>query len=173
MYSNDACDYLNNEFFKIRTGRITPAVFDGIKVEAYGDLMPLNQVALIQILDAKTTLIKPFDKGLIKDIAAAVNKSTLGVNAIVDAEFVKISFPSITEETRIRNVKKCKEILEQSKVKIRKGREEVKALIKQAEATTSEDSIFYFNEELDKITKLANAKLEEIFAKKEQELLKV
>jgi ribosome recycling factor len=173
MYSSDAYDYLNNEFFKIRTGRVTPAVFDGIRVEAYGDLMPLNQVALIQILDARTTLIKPFDKGLLKDIATAVNKSTLGVNAVVDAEFVKISFPPITEETRIRNVKKCKELLEQSKVKIRKGREEVKALIKQAEATTSEDSIFYFNEELDKITRLANAKLEEIFTKKEQELLKV
>ncbi|GMO13436.1 MAG: ribosome recycling factor [Mycoplasmoidaceae bacterium] len=173
MYSSDAMDYLNNEFFKIRTGRITPSIFDGIKVEAYGALAPINQVANIQILDAKTTLIKPFDKSILKEIVSALNKSTLGVTASLDTDFVKINFPPITEETRIRNVKKCKELLEQAKLKVRKGREEVKSMIKKAEDSVGEDTIFQFNQDLDKLTKSANTKLEEMFSKKEQELLKV
>jgi ribosome recycling factor len=134
--------------------------------------MPLNQISNVQIVDARTALIKPFDKTILKDISAALNVANLGVSPMLDAEFVKLSFPPITEENRMKNVKKCKEILEQAKVRIRKVREDVKNQYKNAEGV-SEDIIFHFNEELDKITKLYNTKLEEIYASKEGELLKI
>jgi ribosome recycling factor len=170
---NEASEYLEEEYFKIRTGRILPSFFDGIKVEAYGDLMPLNQVASIQILDARTTIIKPFDKSLLKDIASAINKSNLGVNPQQEIDHVKLNFPPITEETRQKNVKKCKELLEQAKLKIRKGREEIKNYLTKIKTEISEDDFFYFGDELDKSTKIFNTKLEEIFSKKQVELLKV
>jgi ribosome recycling factor len=134
--------------------------------------MSLNQISSIQILDAKTCIIKPYDKEIIKEIISAISNSNLGVNPIADVEFVKINFPSITEETRIKNVKKCKEILEQAKIKLRKVREEVRDIVKK-EKTLSEDNIRFFNEEIDKITKLYITKLDDIFVKKEQELMKV
>ncbi|MDR2636490.1 MAG: ribosome-recycling factor [Mycoplasmataceae bacterium] len=173
LYINEAANYLNDEYFKIRSGRISPSVFDDIKVEVYGDFLLLNQVANIQIVDATTVFIKPYDKSSLKDIATAISKSSLNVNPVIDVEFIKIKFPPITEETRLLNVKRCKEYLEQAKSKIRKGREEIKLIIKKNTSSLSEDDVFYFNGELDKETKNANSLLENIFNKKQQELLKI
>jgi ribosome recycling factor len=134
--------------------------------------MVLNQISNIQVVDARTVLIKPFDKSLLKDINTALSTANLGANPVLDSEFVKLSFPPSTEENRMKNVKKCKEILEQAKVRIRKVREDVKGQYKDVDGI-SEDVIFHFNEELDKITKLYNTKLEEVYNKKESELLKI
>jgi ribosome recycling factor len=135
--------------------------------------LPLNQVANVQIVDARTVFLKPYDKSILKEIATSISKSTLGVNPIADIDYIKLSFPAITEETRLSNVKKCKEYLEQAKTKVRKAREDIKTLIKKNATAISEDDVFYFNSELDKETKIANNKLEEMFNKKQQELLKI
>jgi ribosome recycling factor len=97
-------------------------------VEAYGELMPLNQVGNIQLLDARTVIVKLYDQSQSKAVVSALAIANLGVNPVADSNGVKLSFPPITEETRKVNVKKCKETMEQAKVRIRQVREETKAM---------------------------------------------
>ncbi|MDR2653780.1 MAG: ribosome recycling factor [Mycoplasmataceae bacterium] len=170
--NEEAIEFLNNEFDKIRSGRVNPSIFNGLKPEVYGDFMPLQQIANVQIIDARTVFIKPFDKGVIKEIYSCINKSNIGVNPIMEEGYIRLNFPQITEEVRIKNVKNAKVILEKAKTKIRSNREEARKKIKQL-TSISEDLIKTYNDEIDNITKTYNTKLEKLFEEKEKELLKV
>jgi ribosome recycling factor len=143
-----------------------------VKVEAYGERMNLNQVANLQIVDARQILIKPYDRSQMHDIAKAITNSPLNVTPQVNADSVRIIFPSQTEENRLTNVKKAKEILEVAKQKLRNVRKEVQDQYKKLQGV-SEDLIHYFEEELNNITKEYNNKLETIFNNKQQELMKL
>jgi len=172
LYFGEVIEYINGQYDKIRSGRVNPNIFNDITVDAYGEITPLKHVASIQIVDARTVFIKPFDKNLINEISSSLIKSNLGVNPTLDIDYVKLSFPPITEETRKVNVRKCKEILEQAKIKVRGIREELRNNVK-AQEGVSEDLIVQLNNEIDKITKEKNLILEQIFDKKEEELLKI
>jgi ribosome recycling factor len=134
--------------------------------------MPLNQVATLQLVDARQVLIKPFDKGTVKDIVTALNNSNIGASPQLNGDTVRIIFPPITEETRKINVKRAKELMEQAKVRIRNIRQPIQAKYKKI-PNISEDTLRYFEEELNKVTKEYNVKLEELYGKKEGELLKI
>jgi ribosome recycling factor len=135
--------------------------------------MSLNQIANLQIVDARQILIKPYDRNQLHDIAKAITTSPLNINPQVNADSIRLIFPSQTEENRKQNVKKAKEILEGAKVKLRNVRKEVQDKYKKVKDSVSEDLIRYFEEELNKITKDYSSKLENIFVKKEQELMKI
>jgi len=172
LYFAEVIEYINAQYDKIRSGRVNPNIFNDITVDAYGAITPLKHVASIQVVDARTVFIKPFDKNLINEISSSLIKSNLGVNPVPDIDYVKLSFPPMTEDGRRANVKKCKEILEQAKIKVRGIREELRNNVKTQEGV-SEDLIVLLNNEIDKITKEKNLILEQMFNKKQEELLKI
>jgi ribosome recycling factor len=163
---------MDDEYSRIRSGRVSLNILDVVKVEAYGEMMSLNQIANMQIVDARQILIKPYDRSQMHDIAKAITASPLNINPQINADNIRLIFPSQTEENRRQNVKKAKEILETAKQKLRNVRKEVQDKYKKLDGV-SEDLIRYFEEELNKITKLHNTKLEEQFAKKEKELMTI
>jgi ribosome recycling factor len=163
---------MDNEYDKIRSGRVNLAIFNGIKVEAYGEKMPLNQLANFQVVDARQVLIKPYDKELCKSLMGELNDAKIGGNIQLNVDHVKIIFPPVTEENRKQNVKKAKEILEQTKVKIRNVRQDVQNKFKKNK-DISDDLIKFFEDELNKITKKTNQNIENTYVIKEKELLSI
>lgn len=170
--ANQKIIWMQDELSKIRSGRVNLNIFNDVLVEAYGELLPLNQVANMQIVDARNLVIKAYDKSQLIAISNGILKANLGVTPIVNGDNVRITFPPQTEENRIINVKRAKEILEQAKAMIRNVRHDVQDKIKKTDGV-SEDLIKYFQNELDKITKEYNQKLESIFIAKEQELMRM
>lgn len=163
--------WLDIEFSKIKSGRPNPNIFNDVLVGAYGDeKIPLFQLANISAVDAFQIIIKPYDKSLLKVIAKALTESKLEVNPQVNPDYIRIVFAPLTEETRKELVKKSKVLLENAKIKVRDVRQMVQAKYKKNKEL-SLDTIKYFEEELNKVTKNANKILEDMFAKKEKSLL--
>jgi len=169
---NKTKEYLSSEFNKIRSGRVSPSIFDKILVNAYDNMVPIKEIGMIQVLDARNVNIKLYDKNLVKELASAISNSNLGVNPVVDDGFIRISFPQITEEVRMKNVKQAKVIFEQAKNKIRTIREDLRNELKKTTGL-SEDLSKQLMDELDKLTKEGNSKLQKMFDDKEAELLKL
>lgn len=163
-------EWLQNEFAKINSGRVNPNMFNNLKVQAYGEWTPLIQLANVSAVDARQLLIKPYDRGIIKDVAKALAESEYHVNPQVNPDCIRIIFAPLTEETRREAVKKAKEHFNTAKEKIRSVRQTVQAKYKK-DKDISDDDIRYYEDQLNKVTKAANAKLEEIFAKKEKDLM--
>lgn len=165
-------EWVESEFNKIRTGRANPSILDSVRVDYYGNPTRLIEISNISIPDARTIVIKPYEKNMINEIASAITKANLGFNPLVDADCVRINFPSPTEETRKLSVKKIKEILESGKVQIRNVRKEAMDKLKKDEELR-EDDVKNFEKKIDDITKKYNLKLDEIFSKKEKELMTI
>ncbi|MDD6145243.1 MAG: ribosome recycling factor [Mycoplasmataceae bacterium] len=163
-------NWLNNEYATLRSGRVNLNIFDRVKVLAYGEEMPLNQVANLQLASATQVIVKPYDRSQIKDIAKGISEANLNVNPQVSADSIRIIFPAPTEESRKINVKRAKEMLEEAKAKIRNVRKDVQGKYKNLK-DVSEDLIRYFEDELNKITKKYNNTLEGIYSSKEKELM--
>lgn len=168
-------EHLLGELGQMRTGRATPALVENIKVDAYGAPMEMKGVASISVLDAKTLIIEPWDKNLLKAIEKAIHESPIGINPVVDSKVVRLSMPVMTEETRKTLVKAMKEKLEEARVAARavreKARNEIVEMEKGGELT--EDEKFKLLEELDKLTKEYTEKIEEIGGQKEEEIMTV
>lgn len=162
--------YLQNEFQKINSGRVNPNMFNQLKVDAYGEKTPLIQLANVQAVDARQLLIRPYDRSLIKEIAKSLSESEFHVNPQVNPDCIRIIFAPLTEETRRESVKKAKEYYNQALQKIRSVRQDVQAKYKRA-PDVSPDDVRYFEDQLNKISKEANKKLEEIFTSKEKSLM--
>lgn len=170
--SKETEEWLRREFSGIRTGRATPAILDGIKVEAYGSDMPINQVANISVEDARILRISPWDSSVTKSIEKAIQVSDLGLSVTVDDKGLRVFFPDLTSERRLALIKLSKQKLEDAKVTQRSERErEIKELDKlQKEKQISEDEQFRLKADLQKMLDDANKTLEEIFTKKEKEI---
>ena len=117
--------YFESEVATLRTGRATPALLESIKVEAYGENNALKNVASIVIEDPKTLLVQPWDKGLIDAICKAIEASNMGSQPVVTKDSIRISLPSLTEERRKSLIKVLNEKAEETKISIRKSRDEV------------------------------------------------
>ena len=139
-------NWLNNEYATLRSGRVNLNIFDRVKVLAYGEEMPLNQVANLQLASATQVIVKPYDRSQIKDIAKGISEANLNVNPQVSADSIRIIFPAPTEESRKINVKRAKEMLEEAKAKIRNVRKDVQGKYKNLK-DVSEDLIRYFEDE--------------------------
>lgn len=162
--------WLQNEFAKINSRRVNPNMFNQLRIDAYGDKMPLVSLANVQAIDARTLVIKPYDRAMIKEIAKALAESEYRVNPQVNPDCIRIIFAPLTEETRKEAVKKAKEYFNQAMQKVRNVRQEVQSKYKKA-TDVSDDDIRYFEDQLNKVTKEFNKKLEEAFAKKEKDLM--
>ncbi len=166
-------DWLTKEFSGIRTGRATPMILDGVLVEAYGSKVPLKQSGTINIDDARTIRIIPYDMSQVKAIEKAISMANLGLSVGSDDRGVRVNFPELTVDRRTSLIKIAKERLEQSKVLIRKHRDEIVRDIddKEKKKEISEDEKFRAKTELQKLTDAENNKLEEHYSKKEKEIM--
>jgi ribosome recycling factor len=165
-------EWLRREYSSIRTGRATPAILDGVKVEAYGAEMPINQLANIAVEDARMIRISPWDMSQAKAIEKAISVSDLGLSVALDDKGLRVMFPELTSERRLSLVKIAKQKLEDARVRLRSEREKVLKDIekKEKEGGMSEDDKFRFKSELQKILDDTNKVLDEILAKKEKEI---
>jgi len=170
-----AVEALQNEFNTLRTGRASPALFDKIRVEYYGNPTPLNQVATISAPEARLVVIQPWDKSIIGDIEKAIQKSELSVNPSNDGKVIRISIPPLTEERRKEFVKIAKNMAEQSRVSIRNTRRDANDELKNAEkdGTISEDDLKRAEDEVQKLTDSYVAQVNDKLEEKEEEILEI
>ena len=166
---------LRNEFAKLRTGRASVALLDGLKVDVYGSLMPINQTATLGVSDSRTIVITPWDKSVIAEIERAVHKADLGLTPINDGKVVRISIPPLTEERRTDLVKVAKRVAEEQRVGIRNIRRDANEAVKktQKEGKISEDDLKKWESEIQKMTDVAVADIEKILANKDKEIMEV
>lgn len=160
------------EMKKVRTGRAHPDMLAGIKVEAYGQFMPLNQTANVTVSDATLLLVTPFDPANIGAISTAIRAdSSLGLNPADDGRVIRVPIPPLTEERRREIVKTASEKVEEAKVGIRNVREDARKDIK--EAKLPEDATKRAEKEIEDLTKEYNDKIESEFKAKEAEIMKI
>lgn len=165
-------DRFREEMKKVRTGRAHPDMLAGIKVEAYGQFMPLNQVANVTIGDATMLVITPFDPANINNISSAIRAdSTLGLNPSDDGRVVRVPIPPLTEERRKEIVKTASEKVEDAKIAIRNVREDARKDIR--EAKLPEDATKRAEKEIDDLTREYSDKIDEEFKNKESEIMKI
>lgn len=162
---------LEKRFATVRAGRANPSSLDGIAVEYYGSMTPLKQLATISVPEARQLLIKPFDRGCLKDIEKAILASNLGYNPGNDGETIRIIIPELTEERRRELVKQVKAISEEAKVAIRNIRREGIEAVSKLEV--SEDEVKGLEKDIQDIVNEYNKKVDSILKEKEQELLTV
>lgn len=166
---------LKNDLAKVRTGRASLTMLDGIRVEYYGTPTPLNQVAAMAVADPRLITIKPWEKALCADIEKAIKKSDLGLNPVSDGELVRVPIPSLTEERRRDLAKGIKRQGEDAKVGVRNHRRESKELLESAakDGDISEDVRDRALKDLQNATDAGVAKVDELISKKEKELMEV
>jgi ribosome recycling factor len=166
---------LEEEFNTLRTGRASPALFDKVRVEYYGNPTPINQVATISVPESRLVVIQPWDKAIIGDIEKAIQMSELSVNPSNDGKVIRISIPPLTEERRKEYVKIAKGMAEKSRVSIRNVRRDANEDLKkqQKDGTISEDDLKHGEDQVQKLTdsyvEQVNTELEE----KEAEILEI
>lgn len=166
---------LVHHFNKIRTGRAHPSLLDGIKVEYYGADTPLNQVANISVEDARTLTLSVWDRGMIPAVEKAIYKSDLGLNPVTAGEVIRIPMPMLTEETRRGFTRQAKQEAESARVSIRNARRDAMAMLKELvkDKEISEDDERRGQDEVQKLTDSYVAKIEQLLADKEADLMQI
>ncbi|HEY1654970.1 MAG TPA: ribosome recycling factor [Candidatus Tumulicola sp.] len=163
------------EFASIRTGRATPALLDRLHVEAYGQPVPLKQVAGVSVPDSRTLLVTAWDKGVVGDIRKAIEKSDLGLTPNVDGAAIRLSIPPLNEERRKELAKVVKKKAEDGKIAVRnvrhKAHDELKTQQKNGEIT--EDDNKRLQESLQKLTDRYVKEIDALVAAKEKEIMEV
>jgi ribosome recycling factor len=166
---------LRKEMGRVRTGRASLAILDGVRVNYYGAPTPLAQVASLSVPDARTILIQPWDSKVLGEIEKAIQKSDLGLTPLNDAKVVRINIPPLTEERRKELVKVIKRMEEECKVALRNLRREANEQLKTAkkDKQISEDDQFKSQDEVQKLIDKLIQKAEEIVKAKEKEVLEI
>ncbi len=166
--------HTQKEFKKIRAGKVDSSIFDNVNIVYYNNLTPLSQVASINIPDAKTILIKPWEKNIIKTIEKAITDQNFGFNPQNNGETIRINIPPLTEERRTSLLKQVKNEAEKSKIAIRNSRKNFKENIKKYKKEgLSEDEIKIIEEKLQKNTDEYIEKIDQLLLQKEKEMLTV
>ena len=167
-------EWLQKEYASIRTGQASPALLDSVRVESYGSMLPLNQVANVGIEDARTLRISPWDSSQVATIEQAIRDTDLGVSLATDSSGVRVIFPELTVERREQLLKLAKSKLEDARIAVRAARDETMKQIDKSEKAgdISEDEKFAQKEIAQDAIDATNKELEHLFSKKEQELKK-
>jgi ribosome recycling factor len=170
-----AVDLLSREFSGVRTGRASTALLDAVRVEAYGTMTPLNQMASVSVPDPKTLVIQPWDTSQISAIEKAILKSDLGITPGSDGKVVRLTMPTLTEERRKQLAKTVGKLAEEARVAIRNIRRDandhLKVLAK--DKKVSQDEERRGHDQIQKSTDRFVAKIDELTKKKEQEILAI
>jgi ribosome recycling factor len=168
-----AVEAIGRDFKKIRTGRASTALLDGIKVDCYDTQMPLEQVASLSAPEPRLLTIQPWDQSIIGEIEKSILKSELGLTPMNDGKLIRISIPPLTEERRKELAKLAKKMAEESKITIRNHRRDANEMLKQLknDKDMSEDDFFKAQDEVQKITDEFIEKIDNVTKKKEKEIL--
>lgn len=172
---NNALNALQNNLAQVRTGRANASILDGIMVDYYGQPTPINQMAAIKTPDAHQLAIEPWDKSQLGAIEKAINESDLGISPNNDGNAIRLPFPKLTEESRRELVKKCSQLAEESRVSIRNARRDGNNAVSQTikNENLSEDEERRGQDEVQKITDRFIKQVDEIFSKKEAEVMQI
>ena len=164
-----------SELTKIRTGRASLSLLDGIKVDAYGSPMPLNQVGTLTIPESRQIVIQPWDPQVMSAIEKAILKSDLGLTPVNDGKVIRINIPQLTEERRKELVKIVKKVAEEYRVAVRNHRREAIDTLKKQKKNKeiSEDELFKLQDEAQKETDTSIAKIDKVGGEKENEVMEV
>ena len=170
-----ALEALKRDFASIRTSRASLALLDDIMVNYYGTSTPLQQLASLSLPDSRQIAIQPWDQKIIPEIEKAIMKSDLGITPVNDGRIIRIHIPSLTEERRKQVVKIVKKKAEEAKVAIRNIRRDINEGLKKLEKENhlSEDDLKRSQDEIQKTTDIHTAKIDEILAYKEKEIMEV
>lgn len=168
-------EHLKDELAGLRTGRANVAMVENIMVDAYGGKMPLKGVASINIPDARTIVVDPWDKSLVKEVEGAIRNAGKNLNPVNEGSFLRISIAALTEESRKELAKLVGEKAESARIRGRHLRERIKDEILQAEEAKeiNEDQRFRLQDDLDKKIADLNAKIKEMAGEKEIEIMKI
>lgn len=166
---------LKREYSRLRTGRASISLLDGIRVSYYDTPTPLNQMASLAVPEPRLIVIQPWDKTAIEDIEKAILKSELGLTPMNDGKVIRISIPPLTEERRKELVKVARKMSEENKVAIRNIRRDANEMLKdlKKEKEISEDDLFRSQEEVQKATDQFISQVDELCAAKEKEILEI
>ena len=169
-----AVDHTAAELVKIRAGKAMPNLLDGVMVQYYGSPTPINQVSSVTTPDARTLAIKPFERNLISEIEKGIINSDLGLAPQNNGEIIILTIPALTTERRINLVKQAKGECETGKISIRSIRKDTnESLRKLQKDGAAEDAVKRAEDQVQKLTDQFSAKIEELLAKKEIDIMKV
>jgi ribosome recycling factor len=174
-HMDKALESLERDFRRLRTGRASVSLVDGIRVEYYGASTPLSQLATLTIPDPRTIMIQPWDTSVIGEVEKAILKSELGLTPMNDGKIIRINIPPLTTERRRELVKIVKKMAEEAKVAVRNIRRDANEMIKdlKKEKEISEDDQFRAQEETQKITDDLIKRIDAVYAAKEKEILEI
>lgn len=181
LYLDDAKDTMEGaikhliiELGKIRAGKASPQMLDGLQIEYYGSMTPLSNVATINTPDARTIAIKPFERKIINDIEKAIRNGNLGFAPSNDGEMIRISVPPLNEERRRELAKRAKNEVETAKINIRNIRQDANnALRKLTKEGVAEDLVKLSEDRVQQLTNSYVSKVEQILSAKEKEIMEV
>ena len=171
----NALEALGNAFASVRTGRANARVLDRIKVDYYGAMTPINQLAGVKTPDARLLVIEPWDKSSLKSIERAIMESDLGVTPSNDGMVIRLPFPELTGERRRELAKQCKGYAEDARVSVRNARRDANTALSKAEKASeiTEDDLRRGEADIQKLTDKYIAKIDDAFKVKEAELMEV
>ena len=164
---------LGEEFKKVRTGRAQVSMLDGVRVDYYGNLTPLNQVASISCPDARSFLVTPWETSVLKAIETSIVKSDIGMAPINDGKVIRLKLPELTEDRRKELVKKTKKMVEEARVAVRQARKNANDAVKSAlkDKTISEDENKTFLDEIQKLTDKYIKDVDKVSEEKEKDIM--
>lgn len=170
---NAALEALGRELASVRTGRASTSLLDGIRVDYYGTMTPVNQMASVSVPDARTLVIQPWEANQLKAIEKAIMASDLGLTPVNDGKIIRLAMPSPTEERRKQLAKSVHKIAEESRIVVRNIRREANDKLKgmARDKKVSEDDERRGHDQIQKTTDRFIAKVDELLKKKEQEIL--
>jgi len=170
-----AIEHFKNDIATLKTGRANPAILDSVVVPAYGANMPINQLASVSVPEARSILIQPWDKSVLKEIEKAILEANIGLNPVNEGDKIRITMPTMTEETRKDIVKVLNKKTEEARIAIRQVRDKIKEEIMAAEENKEfgEDERFRLIELLDKKTVEHNDQIKVINEEKETEIMTI
>ena len=163
------------ELKKVRTGRASAHLLEGVRVEAYGSLCPLNQVAQISVPESRMITVQPFDPSILSEIEKAIKSANLGVSPTNDGKIIRIPMPPLSQERRLELVKVVKKYAEESRVSVRHHRRDANENIKKLEKSgeIAEDESRKIQKQIQDVTDASIKKIDEISNTKEAEIMKV
>jgi ribosome recycling factor len=166
---------LDKSFSRVRTGRASVSLLDGIKVDYYGTPTPIAQVATLSVPESRLIVIAPWDATVIGAIEKAIQKSDLGLMPSNDGKIIRLAIPQLTEERRKELVKVVKKMAEEAKIKLRNSRRDANEELKEFKKTSkmAEDELFTAQEEVQKLTNNRIEKIDKILAVKEKEIMEI
>jgi len=170
-----AIEAVRRDFATVRTGKATPALLESVRVEAYGSMMPLNQVGTVSAPEPRLLVVQPWDRSMIGPIEKAIQTSELGLNPSNDGKVVRVPIPALTEERRKEYVRVLHRMAEEARIAVRQARKDANDDIKaqQKDGGLSEDDVRREQDAVQKLTDEYVGRIEELLKHKEAEVLEV